>query len=78
MKKMKQWPCDFKNCCEIATWYRRWKGDLLKLCTKHEAYMRGKHYGRSVNESELDREDMAYLFEKAEKKERSKEVDLEE
>jgi len=68
MKKSKVWTCDFKGCDEIAQWYRRWKGDLFKLCTKHEAYFARNHYGRRVDLSELDADDIDYLWEKEEEK----------
>ena len=50
----------------MAQWYRVWKGELLKLCTKHEAYMARRHLGKALDSSELDGEDWAYLEEKDE------------
>jgi len=66
MKKRNVWKCDFKGCEEIAQWYRKWKGDLFKLCTKHEAYLARKRYGRPLDPSELDEDDFRYLEEKEE------------
>ncbi len=34
IRKIWEWKCDFKDCEEIAQWYRKRKGELLKLCTK--------------------------------------------
>ena len=66
---MHVWTCDYEGCGEIAQWHRRWKGELFKLCTKHEAYFARKHWGRRVDESQLDEDDIRYL----ERKERRKE-----
>lgn len=66
MRKRKIWKCDFKGCEEIAQWYREWKGELLKLCTKHEAYLARTHWGRHIEPSELDKNDVRYLEEKDE------------
>ena len=56
--------CDFKGCNEIAQWYREWKGDLLKLCTTHEVYFAKNHWGRNIELSKLDEDDLRYLEEK--------------
>ena len=64
----KLWTCDFAKCDEIAQWYRIWKGELLKLCTKHEAYLGRERYGKHLNLSELDEDDIHYLEEKEERK----------
>lgn len=65
----KLWTCDYKGCDEITQWYRIWKGELLKLCTKHEAYLAREHYGKHLDLSELNEDDMCYLEEKEERKE---------
>ena len=70
--KRKLWKCDFKGCEEIAQWYRKRKGELLKLCTKHEVYLASQHYGRSLDLSELDEDDIRYLERKEYKKELEK------
>lgn len=64
-RKTKILKCDFKECNEIAQWYREWKGEL-KLCTKHEVYFARQHCGRSLDPSELDEDDLRYLEEKDE------------
>jgi len=66
LKKKRFLKCDFRKCEEMAQWYRVWKGELLKLCTKHEAYMARRHLGKALDSSELDGEDWAYLEEKDE------------
>jgi len=65
----KLWTCDFAKCDEIAQWYRIWKGELLKLCTKHEAYLGRERFGKHLNLSDLDEDDIHYLEEKEERKE---------
>jgi len=67
MMKRKLRKCDHKGCEEIAEWYREYKGELLKLCTKHEAYFARGHWGKSLDPSELDEDDLRYLEEKDEK-----------
>jgi len=64
------WTCDFKGCDEIAQWYRKKKGKLFKLCTTHEAHLNRMHWGRRVDLSELNEDDIRYL----ERKERRKEL----
>jgi hypothetical protein len=64
MANRKMWKCDFKDCEEIAQWYRVCKGKLVKLCTKHETQLAKQHYGRRVDFSELDEDDIHYLQEK--------------
>lgn len=59
--KLETWTCDFEGCDEIAQWYRRSKGQILKLCTKHEALLSRKHWGRSVDYTELTEADMDRL-----------------
>jgi hypothetical protein len=66
MKKRKLWKCDFKDCSEPAQWYRLYKGELLKLCTKHEAYLARQHFGCHLEFHELDEDDLTYLEEKDE------------
>ena len=58
--------CDFIGCTEMAQWYRRYKGELLRLCTKHEAYMVRAHQGFSVESKDLTPDDRRYLIEKDE------------
>ncbi len=70
--KKKIWTCDFEGCDEIAQWYRKQKGELLRLCTKHEAYLARKHWGKRLDTSELGEDDMRYLEEKEFKKESEK------
>jgi hypothetical protein len=57
----KMWKCDFKDCEEIAQWYRICKGELVKVCTKHETQLAKQHYGKRVDFSELDEDDIQYL-----------------
>jgi hypothetical protein len=57
----KIWKCDFEDCEEVAQWYRRGKGRLVKLCTKHEVYLSKQHWGKRVDFSELNEEDIRYL-----------------
>jgi len=64
--KIWDWKCDFKDCGEIAQWYRKRKGELLKLCTKHNVYLHKQHWGRHIDFSELDEDDTQYLLEKDE------------
>jgi hypothetical protein len=59
-----EWKCDVKGCEEIARRYRLYKGDLFKLCTKHEASFENEHMGRRVGFLELDEDDIRYLEEK--------------
>jgi hypothetical protein len=59
-----EWKCDVKGCEEIAQRYREYKGDLFKLCTKHEASFENEHMGRRVGFLELDEDDIRYLEEK--------------
>jgi len=56
--------CDFEGCQEMVQWFRRYKGELLKLCTKHEARMAREHQGRSLDSKDLDSDDWEYLREK--------------
>ena len=72
MRKRKIWTCDFKECEEIAQWYRKRKRELLKLCTKHEAYLARQHYGGSLDLSELNEDDIRYLEGKERRKEFAK------
>jgi hypothetical protein len=58
--------CDFRGCTEMVQWYRKYKGELLKLCTKHEACMARAHQGRSFDPKELNPDDWQYLIEKDE------------
>ena len=69
---MKIWTCDFKGCDEIAQWYRKKKGELVKLCSKHYASLDRMRWGRRVEESELDEDDIRYLEEKEQMKESEK------
>ena len=64
------WTCDFKGCDEIAQWYRRRKGSIFKLCTKHEAHLDRERWKR-LDESRLTNEDIRRL----EAKERRKELE---
>lgn len=43
--KKAMWTCDFKGCNDVAQWLREFNGQLLNLCTKHEAYLANKHLG---------------------------------
>lgn len=65
----KIWTCDFQGCNEIAQWYRKRKGRLIKVCTKHEARLAREHWGRRVDFSELNDDDIRYLEWKEWKKE---------
>ena len=67
----KIWTCDFQGCNEIAQWYRKRKGRLIKVCTKHEARLAREHWGRRVDFSELNDDDIRYLEWKEWKKELS-------
>lgn len=62
--RKKLWSCDYEGCEEIAQWYREYKGELLKLCTKHEAYFARGHWSKSLDLSELNEDDLRYLEEK--------------
>lgn len=62
----KLWKCDFEKCGDIALWIRKWKGQLFRLCTKHEAYFQRNHWGRHVDELELTEDDFCY-FERKDK-----------
>lgn len=64
--KRKLLKCDFEGCNDLAQWYREFKGNLVKLCTKHEAHFSRKRWGRHVDLSELDEDDLRYLEEKDE------------
>ena len=64
--------CDYKGCEENAQWYRKRKGKLLKLCTKHEGEFARKHWGRHVDFSELNEDDINYLKWKEYRKELAK------
>jgi hypothetical protein len=59
--KLETWTCDFEGCKEIAQWYRRSKGQIFKLCTKHEAILAKQHWGRRVDYSVLCEDDMRRL-----------------
>ena len=74
MTKRKMWKCDFEDCEEIAQWYRKYKGKLVKLCTKHETHLSKQHYGRRVDFSELTKDDIDYLEEKESRSEYFKNV----
>ena len=63
------WTCDYKGCDEFAQWCRKLKGKLLTLCTKHEAYFARKHWGKHLDVSQLDNNDIRYLERKERKKE---------
>ena len=67
MKKL--WTCDYKGCEEIAQWYRKWKGELLTLCTTHEGYFGRKHWGKHLDVTKLDEDDIRYLERKELRKE---------
>jgi len=69
---MRMCTCDYKGCDEFAQWYRRFKGKLLTLCTKHEAEFARKPWGRSIDASKLNNDDIRYLETKEEKKEYQK------
>jgi len=66
------WTCDFIGCNEIAQWYRRRKGRLVKLCTKHEVHLAREHWGKRLDETELNEYDMSYLEAKERRKELAK------
>jgi len=72
VEKIRMFTCDYKNCDEFAQWYRRFKGKLLTLCTKHEAEFARKHWGRSIDASELNNDDIRHLESKEEEKEYQK------
>lgn len=74
MAKRKMWKCDFEDCEEIAQWYRLCKGKLMKLCTKHETQLSKQHFGKRVDYSELDKDDIDYLQEKESRSEYFKKV----
>lgn len=59
--RRKMWTCDFEGCTEIAQWYRKSKGQIIKVCKKHEARLAKEHWGRRVDYTELDMEDMCRL-----------------
>jgi hypothetical protein len=59
--RKKMWKCSFKGCEEIAQWYRKSKGQVIKACTKHEALLAREHWGRRVDYSELTEEDIRQL-----------------
>jgi len=59
--KLETWTCDFKGCGELAQWYRRSKGQIVKLCTKHKAYLARQRWGKRVDHSELSEDDMRRL-----------------
>jgi hypothetical protein len=69
VEEMRMCTCDYEDCDEFAQWYRRLKGKLLTLCTKHEVEFARKHWGRSIDASELNSNDIRYLEGKEEKKE---------
>lgn len=73
----KIWKCDFEDCEEIAQWYRKRKGQLVKLCTKHEAYLSKEHWGKRVDFSELDENNISYLERKEYKRESVKRIPFE-
>jgi hypothetical protein len=54
----KIWKCDFKDCDEIAQWYRYYKGKPWKFCTKHETEFARHNWGRRVDFSDLTEEDI--------------------
>jgi hypothetical protein len=62
--KLEKWTCDFEGCNELAQWYRKSKGQIVKLCTKHEALLARQHWGKRVDYSELSEEDMRRLKKK--------------
>jgi len=53
--------CDFAGCDEIAQWYRKSKGQIVKVCTTHEALLARQHWGRRIDYSELDEDDIRRL-----------------
>lgn len=59
------WTCDWKDCNEIAQFYREYKGELLKLCTKHEVQSAKQHLGKHVDN--LSQDDIQYLQSKEER-----------
>lgn len=63
-ERKKSLKCDFEGCQEMVQWFRKYKGELLKLCTKHEAYMARAHQGRSLESEDLNPSDWQYLEEK--------------
>jgi hypothetical protein len=63
-KKKAPLKCDFVGCTEMVQWYRKYKGELLKLCTKHEAHMARQHQGHSLEPKDLTPDDWQYLIEK--------------
>jgi hypothetical protein len=71
--KLEKWTCDFNGCDELAQWYRRSKGQIVKLCTKHEALLARQHWGKRVDYSELSEEDMRRLKTKVYRDEYKKE-----
>ncbi len=71
-RKVWKWKCDSKGCEEMAQWYRRQKGKIMKLCTKHEAQLAKMHWGRRVDESRLTEKDRLNLRRKEWKRESAK------
>jgi hypothetical protein len=61
MEKRKLWKCDFKDCDEIGQWYRECKGEIVKLCTRHETILAKQHWGRRVDFLDLDEDNIRYL-----------------
>lgn len=72
------WKCDVKGCEEIARRYREYKGELLKLCTKHEALFQEQHLGRHVDYLRLSEDDIRYLQEKEAEREFDRKYPFEE
>lgn len=64
MNRPKTWKCDFKNCHEIARYYRDVKGTLVKVCLHHEVQMRKQRMGKPLDFSELSYEEISDLEEK--------------
>lgn len=72
MRNRKVWTCDFKGCNDFAQWCRKRNGNLLTLCTKHEADLARRHWGRRIDASELNEDDIRYLEGKERRKELAK------
>jgi hypothetical protein len=64
LDKRKTWKCDFKNCSEIAEYYRLVKGNPVKVCLHHEVHMRKQRIGKHIEYFQLNPDDIQYLIEK--------------
>ena len=77
MPTRKMWKCDFEDCEEFAQWYRRKKGKIVKLCTKHEVQLAKEHWGRRVDFSELTHNDIRYFNKKESETESANKIPFE-